>query len=94
MIEGSFAIIPSPVQGASNNTLSKELGKILGYLRPSLHVTVVLVTPSRYRLYWSALSRYFLRSFAKIHPVFFMSWAIYVVFPPGAEAKSKTLSPG
>ncbi len=75
-IDKSFEIIPNPVQGASNKTLSKVPGNISGYFRPSRHVTAVFVTPKRYKLNCKALKRYFLRSFAKIHPVFFMICAM------------------
>ena len=73
LMEGSLDMIPRPVQGASRRTLSKELGNIVEYFLPSLHVTVVFVTPNLYRLNCKALSLSFLRSLAKIHPVFFMS---------------------
>ena len=73
LMEWSFAMIPRPVQGASNNTLSKVLGKMVPNLRPSLHVTAVLVTPKRYKLNCKALRRYFFKSLAKMLPVFFIS---------------------
>jgi hypothetical protein len=73
LIDKSFDIIPNPVHGASNKTLSNVPGNISGYLRPSLQVTAVFVTPKRYKLNCKALKRYFLRSFAKIQPVFFIS---------------------
>ena len=69
-------MIPKPVQGASNKTLSKVPGNIVANFRPSLHVTAVLVTPKRYKLNCKALRRYFFRSFANTDPVFFMSWAM------------------
>ncbi len=69
-------MIPRPVQGASNKTLSNVEGKIIGNLRPSLQVTAVFVTPRRYKLNCKALRRYFFKSFAKILPVFFINWAI------------------
>ena len=50
LIEWSFAMIPNPVQGASKSTLSNEFGNIFEYFLPSRHVTVVFVTPKRYKL--------------------------------------------
>ena len=76
LIDGSFAIIPRPVQGASSKTRSNEFGKIFGYFLPSLQVTTVFVTPSLYKLYCKALRRYFFRSFARTQPVFFINWAM------------------
>ena len=76
LIEWSLAMIPKPVHGASSNTRSKVHGNILPNLRPSLHVTAVLVTPRRYKLNCKALRRYFFRSLANILPVFFINWAM------------------
>lgn len=76
LIEWSFAMIPKPVQGASSNTRSKVPGKIVPNLRPSLHVTAVLVTPNRYKLNCKALRRSFFKSLAKTLPVFFINWAM------------------
>lgn len=73
LIEGSLEIMPRPVHGASRSTRSKELGNILLYFRPSRQVTVVLVTPKRYKLNCKALRRYFFKSLAKTQPVFFIS---------------------
>ena len=66
-------MMPKPVQGASNKTLSNVPGNISGYFLPSLQVTAVFVTPNLYKLNCKALKRYFLRSLAKMHPVFFIS---------------------
>jgi len=73
LMEGSFEMMPRPVQGASNSTRSNELGNILEYLRPSRQVTVVLVTPKRYKLNCKAFNLSFFKSLAKIQPVFFIS---------------------
>lgn len=72
-MDGSLEMIPKPVQGASSKTLSKVLGKIYGYFLPSLHVTTVLLIPKRNKLNCKAFNLYFLRSFAKIAPVFFIN---------------------
>lgn len=76
LIEWSLAIIPRPVQGASNKTLSKVAGKMVANFLPSLQVTAVLVTPRRYKLNCKALRRYFFKSLAKTHPVFFINCAM------------------
>lgn len=66
-------MIPNPVHGASKRTLSNVPGKIAGYFLPSLHVTAVFVIPSLYKLNCKALSLYFFKSLAKMHPVFFIN---------------------
>lgn len=69
-------MIPNPVHGASSRTRSNEPGNNCEYFLPSLHVTAVLVIPKRDRLYYKAFNRYFLKSLANMHPVFFINWAM------------------
>ena len=80
--------MPRPVHGASNKTRSKVLGNIYGYFLPSLQVTTVLVMPNLQILNCNAFNLSFLRSLAKIDPVFFIICAMYEVLPPGADAIS------
>ena len=93
-MEGSLAMIPNPVHGASSKTLSNPPGNISAYFLPSLQVTHTFCTPILYKLNCKAFSLYFFRSLANMQPVFFISWAIWVVLPPGALAKSNILSCG
>uniref|UniRef100_A0A6B0UM36 Uncharacterized protein n=1 Tax=Ixodes ricinus TaxID=34613 RepID=A0A6B0UM36_IXORI len=88
---GSFETTPVPLHGASSNTLSNPL-TTSGNLRPSYEHTIVLLTPSRWRLPIMALQRSWCNSLANRSPVFFMMAAMWVVLPPGAAHMSRILS--
>jgi type III secretory pathway component EscT len=93
LIDGSLAMTPIPEQGASNKHLSNFL-KMFGNFLPSKFATTQFETPSLCMFALRDLSLSFLRSLATKTPVFFMSYAIYDVLPPGAAAISKILSFG
>mmetsp|Transcript_120526 Transcript_120526/g.234754 ORF Transcript_120526/g.234754 Transcript_120526/m.234754 type:complete len:206 (-) Transcript_120526:189-806(-) len=89
--DGSLAMMPDPVQGASKRTRSSFGNTPLSF-RPSMFVTITFVRPIRWQLETSDLHRSALRSLAKRVPVFRISCPIYVVLPPGAAAISNTVS--
>lgn len=90
---GSLLMTPVPLHGASKSTLSNP-PKTLGNSRPSYEHTTTFLHPSRCTFAVKLLVRALFASLAKMTPVFCMSAAICVVFPPGAEAMSKTRSLG
>ena len=61
-----------------------------GNSRPSALMTIVLRTPSRLTLAWSALIRSLEKSLATMVPVLPMRAARWVVLPPGQAAMSST----
>lgn len=84
---------PVPLQGASNSTLSNP-PMTFGNSLPSYEQTTTFLHPRRCTFAVKLFVLALFESLAKITPEFCIKAAMCVVFPPGADAISKTRSFG
>ena len=91
---GSRRNMPSPEQGASTSTRSKNAGSARASASAGAEVTNALVTPSRSRLPSRMRARENSISLESRKPRPFSRAAICPLLPPGAAHRSSTRSPG
>ena len=90
----SFRNIPSPEQGASTMTRSKNPAKVFSRSRGCIFSTRALGIPMRSMFRDRILARLGLISLDTSRPWPFIASANWVDLPPGAAQRSRTRSPG
>ena len=93
MMSGSFLNIPSPLQGASIITLSKNEGNAEAILSGDSFSTTAFLRPKSSTFFKSAFVLDALMSFVTRMPFPLSAAPTWVLFPPGAAHTSSTLSP-
>ncbi|MNP25740.1 hypothetical protein D3C76_1185620 [compost metagenome] len=94
MAFGSFRNMPSPEQGASSIIRSKACGKRADSCSGVAQVTRVFLMPRRSTFSARIFARSGWISLEIKRPCPCIKPAICVVLPPGAAARSRTVSPG